>query len=61
MEKYTDYRIMQEKKRSNYISIPRIIQRDVRNRHVVFPRDILQFIEKGAVILGVSKDSVSLS
>ncbi len=38
---------------------PRIIQRDVRNRHVVFPRDTLSLPKKDAVILGVSKDSVS--
>ena len=33
-------------------SIPRIIQRDVRNRHVVFLRDILSLLKKVQLFLG---------
>ena len=41
-----------------YIFIQRIIHQDVRSRHVAF-LSVIQFTEKGAVILGVSKDSVA--
>ena len=58
MERFIDYPIMQERKWF-YTFIQRIIQRDAQSRHVVFQKDILNFTEKGAVILGVSKDSVA--
>ena len=56
MHKLSDYA---GKKSDLIFFIQRIIHQDVQNRHVVFQSVILNFTEKGAVILGVSKDSVA--
>ena len=48
--KHIDYRIIQGKKKY-YISIPRIILQDVRNRHVAFPSDTLSLLKKVQLFL----------
>lgn len=58
MEICTNSVIIQERK-LYYISTQRIIRQAAPNRHAAFQTDILKFTEKGAVILGVSKDSVA--
>ena len=58
MEKYTDYRIMQEKKVVLYF-YPKDNTAGCTKQACGFSERYPQFIEKGAVILGVSKDSVS--
>lgn len=44
--------------KSNFIFYPKIIQPDALSRHVAF-REISSIYRKGAVILGVSKDSIA--
>ena len=58
MGKYTDYRIIQEKKVILYF-YPKDNTAGCTKQACGFSERYPQFTEKGAVILGVSKDSVS--
>ena len=58
MGKYTDYRIIQEKKVILYF-YPKDNTAGCTKQACGFSERYPQFTEKGAIILGVSKDSVS--